>query len=187
MHEMPVLETKRLLLRPFVLGDLDDYHRQLLGDVDVTTTLRVGKPLSQAETEAVLNRRIAHWEKHGFGLWAVIHKQDAQLVGQCGFQFLDNTPEVELTYAIAKAYWNQGLTTEAVEAVLRYGFEELRLDRIAAVTTPTNFASQRVMTKVGMKYEKNVHYYDGREVVYYALSRQQFTDININGLEGAQT
>jgi ribosomal-protein-alanine N-acetyltransferase len=171
---MLMLETERLRLRQFTLADIDDYHRQLFSDPDVTKSLPFGKPISREETEALLAWRLEHWKRHGFGLWAVIYKQKGELIGQCGLQYLENTPEVELAYAIAKPYWGKGLTTEAVKTTLKYGFETIGLERIVAITGHTNLASQRVMTKSGLKYEKDAHYY-GHDVVYYAISREEFT------------
>ena len=82
-------------------------------------TLPPGKPRSREQTKAALNPRIEHWENHSFGLWAVIYKQNGEFIGDCGLQYLENTPEVELAYAIAKAYWRQGLTTKAAKAALK--------------------------------------------------------------------
>jgi ribosomal-protein-alanine N-acetyltransferase len=76
-------------------------------------------------------------------------------------------------YALARGYWGKGIATEAAKASLRYGFEELKAEQIMALAAPTNFASQRVMLKVGMKYEKNAFLYN-RKVVYYAISRQEW-------------
>ena len=170
---MSILETERLQLRQFTPTDLDDYHQQLFNDPDVMKTLPFGKPIPREETEAMLNRRLDHWKRHGFGLWAVIYQPDQQFIGHCGLQYLADTPEVELGYAIAKAYWGRGLVTEGAKASLKYGFETIGLDRIVAITTHTNFASQRVMTKVGLSYKKDAHYY-GHDVVYYAISREEF-------------
>jgi ribosomal-protein-alanine N-acetyltransferase len=114
-----MLETDRLFLRQFTLAELDDYHRQLFGDPDVMKTLPPGKPRSREQTKAALNPRIEHWENHGFGLWAVIYKQNGEFIGHCGVQYLEDTPEVELAYAIAKAYWHQGLTTQAAKASIK--------------------------------------------------------------------
>jgi ribosomal-protein-alanine N-acetyltransferase len=114
-----MLETDRLFLRQFTLAELDDYHRQLFGDPDVMKTLPPGKPRSREQTKAALNRCLNHWERHGFGLWAVIYKQNGEFIGHCGLQYLEDTPEVELVYAIAKAYWHQGLTTPAAKASIK--------------------------------------------------------------------
>ncbi len=84
-----------------------------------------------------------------------------------------NTPEVELGYVFDKSYWNMGLGTEASKATLKYGFEEIKLDRIIAIAKPENIASVRVIQKIGMKYEKDAHFYNV-DVVYYALERVSF-------------
>ena len=67
------------------------------------------------------------------------------------------------------------LATEASLAILKFGFEQVGLDRIVAIARPENIASQRVMQKVCMKYEKNAYYYNSN-VVYYALSRTDYYD-----------
>ena len=88
-------------------------------------------------------------------------------------QWLQNTPEVELAYAIAHNYWNQGLTTEAARASVRFGFEMLQLQRIVAIALTHNLASQRVMQKAGLKYEKQAYFYN-LEVAYYSLNREDY-------------
>lgn len=165
---MPEIETARLRLRQFTLDDLDDLFR-LYRDPEVMKYIS-GRARTRDETEASLFRIIKQWE-HGFGMWAVVHKtQRKMVIGRCGLGFLDNTPEVELGYAFAKPYWGMGIATEATFASLKYGFEQAKLDRIVAIARPENIASQRVMQKVGMKYEKDAHFYN-LDVVYYALSR----------------
>lgn len=67
----------------------------------------------------------------------------------------------------------KGIATEAAKASLSSGFEQLKLDKIMALTAPTNFASQRVMQKVKLKYEKNAHYW-GKDCLYYPISRQEW-------------
>ncbi|MDJ0519843.1 MAG: GNAT family N-acetyltransferase [Trichodesmium sp. MO_231.B1] len=83
------------------------------------------------------------------------------------------TPEIELGYLLNPAYWYRGLATEAAKASLKYGFEELKLKEIVAVAQPENIASQRVMEKLGMKYEKDANYYQ-TNVVYYTIFRKEY-------------
>ncbi|MEH1882174.1 GNAT family N-acetyltransferase [Nostoc sp.] len=73
----------------------------------------------------------------------------------------------------ARCYWNQGIASEATKASLRYGFEEVKLDRIVAIAAPEHTASRRVMEKCCMKYEKNAHFYN-LDVAYYALARSEW-------------
>ena len=92
------------------------------------------------------------------------------MIGRCGLCFLDKTPEIELGYTLDKFYGNQGLATEASLASLNYGFEILKFGKIVTIARPENIASQRVMQKVGFKYENDARYYE-TDVVCYSISR----------------
>ncbi|MGB5963734.1 MAG: GNAT family N-acetyltransferase [Coleofasciculaceae cyanobacterium] len=164
---MREIETPRLRLRQFTCDDLDDLYR-LYNSPDLMRY--IGKGIrTKNETQTALSSIIKHYE-HGFGMWAVISKDDDKLIGRCGLCFLDHTPEVELGYLLDKSYWRKGLATEASHASLKYGFEVVKLDKIVAIAKPENIASRRVMEKVGMKYEKDAYFYNN-DVVYYAISR----------------
>lgn len=162
---MEEIETTRLLLRQFTLNDLEELYR-LYSDREIMRYIGL---CSKTETEARLLSILKHWQTHDLGMWAVIHKDHQKLIGRCGLIFLDNTSEVEIGYLLDKAYWCQGLATEAALAVLKYGFEIMQLKRIVAIAKPENIASRRVMEKIGMKYEKNAYFYK-THVVYYAIS-----------------
>jgi RimJ/RimL family protein N-acetyltransferase len=168
----PEIETHRLRLRMFTIEDAEAFH-QLWHDPEVMKYIDPSSNPTLEEARAAMSRHLARWREQGFGLWVVVLKEDAQVIGYCGFMRLEETPEVELLYGIAKAYWNTGLTTEASRACLRYIFENTKLDRIVAVARPQNAGSYRVMEKVGMKYEKNAHHY-GNDMVYYSISRADY-------------
>jgi RimJ/RimL family protein N-acetyltransferase len=165
------LETKRLYLRCFRPEDLDDLAR-LLGDPEIVRYMgKDGKPISRDESEVALSSMIRHWERHGFGRWAAIHKEESRLIGYGGIRSLDG--EAELVYLLDKPYWGMGLATEIARACLRYGFEEKRFLRILALAKPANLASRRVMEKVGMHYEKRTDYF-GIDVVEYSISKGEY-------------
>lgn len=67
----------------------------------------------------------------------------------------------------------QGIATEVAKVSLKYGFEEVKLDHIVAITAPEHIASRRVMEKCGLKYQKNAQFYN-LDVVYYALARSEW-------------
>lgn len=167
------IETARLIMCPFILDDETAYYQAVLSDPDVMRYLPSGVPLPPERTLPILQRFMDYWTLHGFGLWAVVHKADAKLIGHCGLQFIPDTTDVEVAYALAKAYWGIGLAPEAAQAALRYGFEQLKLDQIVAVAMPENAASQRVMVKIGMKYQKIAHVY-GTELPYYTIKNEDF-------------
>lgn len=170
---MLTLKTARLRLRPFVLDDLDDYYRATRSDPDVMRFLPGGKPQTIEQTEQSLRRIMAHWDRHGFAMMAVIHAADDVVIGHCGLQYLPDLPDIEVGYALAKAYWGQGLATEAARACLRYGFETIGLDHIVAIFMPENTASERVMIKLGMRTEGTRHVY-GMDMPWYTISRDDF-------------
>jgi [ribosomal protein S5]-alanine N-acetyltransferase len=168
-----MLTTPRLLFRQFTPTDLDQLYREIYSRPEVAEALSPTGTISLQQTASLLDQRLQHWQTYGFGAWALIHKQDQQLIGHCGLHYLTNTPEVELTYTLNPAYWRQGLATEAGRAVLQWGFETLALEQIVAVTGPNNIASQRVMQKLEMNYKKPITY-NGTEVLYYAITRTEF-------------
>lgn len=172
---MPEIETSRLLLRMFEPDDLDDLSR-IYADADVMKYLS-GHPLTTEEAASWLNHFLSGWEEYGFGWWAVVFKESGELIGHCGLQFINVTPEVEVSYGLASAYWRKGLASETARACLRYGFEQLKLGRIYALADPGNIWSHRVMERVGMSYVKTEYYkddlYEG-DLVYYVISRDQY-------------
>jgi ribosomal-protein-alanine N-acetyltransferase len=169
---MPEIETSRLYLRQFSMADFNDLST-IRSDPEVMRFIGNGQPHSMDQVRDALGGILSVWKQHGFGRWAVVHKPDKKLMGWCGLAFLDNTDEIEIGYGIAKEYWGRGFTTEAAAASLRYGFEELKLNRIVAVAMPENIASRRVMEKIGMRYERTGHWYEA-ELVYYVISQDGY-------------
>jgi RimJ/RimL family protein N-acetyltransferase len=171
---IPTLETARLILRPFVVDDLQEYHTRIYSDPDVTRYLPGGVPRPIERTRVVLEFSIEHGEKHGFSLWAVIEKASGMLIGQCGLLYMQNAVDVEIAYAFGKDYWGQGYAAEAGIACLRYGFETTGLPQIVAVAFPANLASQRVMQKIGMTHQGLTGQYYNAELVLYTMQRADF-------------
>lgn len=159
---MFTLETERLLIRPLTMEDLAPKHAmdlhpdvyQYNGFVRLADGTKRARTLD--ETRRYLERRIAEFELQGFGQMALTLKPAGVFVGWVGLQFylLDHgnhsTPEIELFYGLARDYWGQGLVTEAGKALIRYGFETLKLPRITSVAFRENVRSAGVMRRVGM-------------------------------------
>ena len=150
-----ILETPRLNLRHQFIEDLDDLWA-LYCNPNITKYIP-DAPRSRAEAREELE-----WHMHGhpqhpeLGLWATIHKETNRFVGRCGLLpwTIDQRPEVEVAYMLAKESWGQGLGTEAAQAVLDYGFEKLDLSRLICLIDRDNLASIRVAEKIGMTFEK---------------------------------
>jgi RimJ/RimL family protein N-acetyltransferase len=133
-----------------------------------------GAPSSRAKTQEALFKYLNRWQTHHFGPWAVRFKDGPTLLGWCGLDFLETTPEIEVGYGLARSHWGLGVSTEAARASLEYGFEHLSLDRIVAVARPENAASRHVMEKLGMRFVKNGYFY-GADLVYYEIDRDGFS------------
>jgi RimJ/RimL family protein N-acetyltransferase len=165
-----LLETERVRLRPIEPGDLDELCG-LYSDADVLKFLHV-LPMTRAQVEVRHTFMLEHWRLHGFGMWMVFRKSDNAFVGRCGLRYLDDTEHVELGYTLHKAFWGQGLATEASQAVVRFAFESLKLPRLVAICDPNHEASIKVMRKVGMTFAGTGRFYKS-ECVMYALDAEQ--------------
>ena len=171
-HLMPEIETARLRPRMFVPSDLDDLARLLMSpEVMRYIGVEAGKTLTLEETEEHLQNFIEGWRRRRFGRWAVVEKKTNRFIGLCGLKLLEE--EVELIYLLHEAYWGRGLASEAARASLRYGFEELELERIVAVTRPENISSQRVMERIGLRRAGDVRSY-GVDAVCYVIERKDY-------------
>jgi len=153
---MIILETKRLILRHQVLTDLDDLYA-LYCDPDIIRYIP-DAPRNYAETREELEWHMNGHPKHPeLGLWATIHKETNKFIGRCGLLpwTVDGNYEVEVAYTISKAFWGQGLGSEAAQAILNYGFNQLHLTRLICLIDHDNLASKKVATKIGMSFEKD--------------------------------
>ncbi|WP_407972160.1 GNAT family N-acetyltransferase [Burkholderia pyrrocinia] len=150
------IETERLALRrwrPADAGALAAMHAH----PDVTAWLARG-PMSIDEANDAIARFEAHFDVHGFGLWAVERRADAMLIGLCGLSHEARAthpmaPCVEIVWRQARHAWGQGYVAEAATAALVDGFDRIGLGEIFAWTADTNLRSQHVMQRLGMLRE----------------------------------
>lgn len=152
---MKILETNRLILRHQELSDLDSLFA-LYSDPDVRRYIP-DAPRSYEETRRELEWHMnGHPERPELGLWATIHKETGSFIGRCGLLpwKLDGQDEVEVAYLIGKAFWGQGLGTEAALAIRDYGFGKLNLPRLICLIDEDHLASIRVAEKIGMAFER---------------------------------
>ncbi len=167
-----VLETKRLILRRLTTDDLDALFA-LYRDPEVRKYFSEGT-LTYEETKEELEWIInVYYGQYGFGLWATIHKETGKFMGRCGLLpwTIEQRPEVEVAYMLAKAYWGQGLGTEVAQAIVQYGFEQLHLSRLICLIDPENEASIKVAKKIGMTLEKDGEI-NGERTLLYSTFKQ---------------
>ena len=168
-----IIETDRLLMRPITRDDLPVLLR-FRADPEVSRYL--GGP--EMSTPEFIAKRLEFYldchRQHGFGMCALLGKEDGEMIGWSGIQPLEDSGQIEVGYGFDRPHWGKGYATEAAAAWLRYGFETVGLPRIVAVAEPENAGSRRVMEKLGMRYERTARHYN-IDCVLYAITREEFT------------
>jgi ribosomal-protein-alanine N-acetyltransferase len=113
--------------------------------------------LTREESDARVTRDREHFDRHGFGKWAIEVPGEAGFIGYVGLVFVPFeahfTPCVEIGWRLAPPYWGRGYAREAAAAAFDFGFGPLGLDRIVAFTVPANVRSRRVMERLGMAHD----------------------------------
>jgi RimJ/RimL family protein N-acetyltransferase len=132
------------------LPELQRMHR------DPAVMAGLGGVRDDDQTAAYLARNLQHWADYGFGLWILREAKGGDPIGRAVLRHLlvEGVDEVEVGYAFYPAFWGRGVATEVATACLAFGRQQLRLATIVAVTKPGNVASQRVLLKVGLAYER---------------------------------
>ena len=144
------LTTARLALRRFTPADLD-WLAELYSDRDVTRYL--GGVKDRAKAEELLNTRILqYYDEHpGLGIWMTVERATGACLGFHLLNHIRGESIVQIGFTLAKSAWGKGFGTEMASAVLRYGFVDLRLPRIAGMASLQNHASQHVLLKIGLE------------------------------------
>ena len=150
------IETARLIIRPFKLNDIEAAYKMNL-DAEVSKFTGDGGIVSKKEIERrIVEDVLGDYNKYGFGRFAVELKGENKFIGFTGLKYLPDLDEVDLGYRFMKKYWGKGLATESAKACIKFGFEDLELDKIIALVLPENIASIRVLEKSGFEYEKEI-------------------------------
>jgi RimJ/RimL family protein N-acetyltransferase len=149
MSVSSILETARLRLRPYEETDIPDLVA-LIGVREVAaTTLRIPHPYTERDARDFLAAIVRGGEiRH-----AVTLRDDDRLIGGIGLAVEEPQQRAELGYWLGVPYWGRGYATEAAQEMIRFGFEEIGLNRIFASHFEHNPASGRVLRKLGMRYE----------------------------------
>jgi [ribosomal protein S5]-alanine N-acetyltransferase len=172
----PVLETERFLLRAATSDDVADIFR-IMSDLRVTQYFGALPMASQAEAEQRVQAIQTAFQEHAGVRWAISHRADGQLIGTGGFwRLIKSHYRAEIGYELAPEWWGQGVMTEALSAMLDFGFTRMGLHSVEAQIHPANSGSRRVLEKLGFVQEGYFHenFYDPVEA--------QFTDTAVFSL-----
>lgn len=150
---LPPLETDRLILRPLRMRDAEDLF-SYASDPAVSRHVLWNTHESLGDSRQFLRAAIRQYRKGQPGSFGIVLKSSGRLIGTIGFMWVNvDNKSAEVGYSLSRNYWNQGLMTEALRAVIAFGFDELRLNRIEAQHETDNPASGRVMVHAGMQKE----------------------------------
>jgi len=148
------MRTERLVLRHWRKPDRQPFAR-LNADARVMEFLP--GILSEQESNSLVDQIEAHFQQHGFGLYAAELRSDSRFIDFIGLSVptfsAAFTPCVEIGWRLAVEYWGQGLATEGAREIVRYGFEELNLKELVSFTVPANAQSLSVMKNLGMTHD----------------------------------
>lgn len=146
------LRTERLVLRRWRPADRAPFAAL---NADPVVMEHFSSTQDRASSDAFADRIDAHFERHGWGLWAVEVAGTGEFAGFTGLWTpgfeAHFTPAVEVGWRLGRPFWGRGLATEAARAAVADGFERLGLDEIVSFTSTANVRSQRVMEKVGLR------------------------------------
>ena len=179
MERQPILETSRFLLRPF---DISDSKRvqELAGDIKVATyTLNIPHPYEDGMAEGWISTHKEHLEQDKIVTYAVVIKETQELIGAISLILNLNHKKAEIGYWFGVPYWNNGYCTEATTEIIKYGFEQLGLNKIYACAVAENTGSWRVMEKAGMDYEglrrqEVLKWGEFKDLKYYYILREDY-------------
>lgn len=174
---MDILETERLILDKWSRKDAHDLFAY-------ASTPNVG-PLAGWEPHKSISESRQRIKRIFIpnNTWKITMKGEGTAIGSIGFEPDPKRPEIltkELGYSLAEPYWGMGIMTEAGQAVIKYGFEVMDLRIISIETAPDNLRSQRVIEKLGFKFEGNLREsyqtFDGivRDTYVYSILRREW-------------
>ena len=148
------LETERLILRKFEISDAENMFKNWSSDSEVTKFLTWETHKSIDDSKEIISFWIHEYDKPDFYQWAIVLKDIKEPIGSISVVGKnEKLGIVHIGYCIGSKWWNQGLTTEAFQAIIPFFFKEVGVNRIESQHDPNNPNSGRVMKKCGLRYE----------------------------------
>lgn len=168
-----LIETPRLIMRPWALTDTQSYQTMSL-DIGYNCFASPGVYLARDPNDllAKIQQRITTYTQHGISKFPIFRKSDGAFVGTCGADFfeLDGRQELEMGYRLLLASWGQGYATEAATAMLQYLFQRVGARSVFGFAVVQNAASVKVLEKIGFHYQKPITYAGVEHQLYEALN-----------------
>ena len=164
-----VLETDRMGLCEMSRDDVSALLR-VFGDAEAMRYYPA--PFTRDQVEGWIDWNLANYERHGYGLWALVFKDTGEVIGDCGLTWqrvgYSAERELEAGWHVRRDLWNRGLATQAGISVRDYARDRLRHPRLISKIEPGNVSSQAVARKLGMALERR-DLLDDKELLIYAM------------------
>ena len=176
---LPTMLTQRLVLRPVRMSDAEDMY-EYSRDPEVARHVLWDAHRSIHQTREYIRFLIRQYRNAAPGTFAIALRDSGKVIGTIGFMWVQtDNRSAEVGYSLSRAYWNQGIMSEALTAVVEFGFTKLGLNRIEEQHDCDNPASGHVMLHAGMRHEGTLRqrlYNKGRyvDVDLYAILRSDF-------------
>ena len=168
-----ILDTERLYLREMTIDDFPLLCKYLQ---DIEVMYAFDHAFSDSEVREGIEKQLKSYKENGFGIWAVILKENGELIGHCGLsmQPCEDKEVLEIGYIFHKQYWHKGYATEAAAACREYAFNVLKADEVFSLIRDTNIPSQNVAKRNGMsKRGSFVKHYYGIDMMHYIFSAKR--------------
>lgn len=184
MIYMPELRTPRLRLRKMSMRDAQDIYRYSR-DPEVARHVLWDAHRSIGDSRAYLRYMLRRYRGHEPASWGIELLETGHIIGTIGFMWVqEDNAAAEVGYSLSHEYWGRGFMTEALRAVIQYGFDHMSLNRIEAQHETTNPASGAVMRKCHMQHEGTLRsrlYNKGRfvDVELYAILKRDFNRLGL--------
>jgi len=163
------IETERLLLRPLVMADLDEFvemHR----DAEVVRFVRA---LDRAQASERLAANESEWKLRGHGMLTVLERSNNRFLGRVGLKYWPQFRETEAGWVLRREAWGRGYATEAAQACVHLGFTSLSLTYITAMIAPENERSIRVAQRLGFEPAREDELLGDPVIVYMLAPARQ--------------
>ena len=183
MEELPLIETERLVLRKPEARDIPSIVKYANNPAIAATTLNIPNPYTEDDAVNWLSKGYLGFKEQTEFRFGVVEKDTQTFMGGIGLIVNQRFNRAELGYWIGEPFWNKGYTTEALKPILKFGFEQLGLNKIEAHYLLTNIASGRIMKKNGMVREGELveHIQKGGQylsLIQYRITRSEYDRLN---------
>ncbi|MCT4554839.1 MAG: GNAT family N-acetyltransferase [Pelagimonas sp.] len=178
-RDIPVLETKRLILRAPAPEDYPNFKATFAS----YRSRFMGGPLNAYETWMLYAAEIGHWEIRGYGMWMIHLRDTDETVGMAGGWFPAKWPEREIAWIIWPDRGGKGYALEATDRVRRYFYQDLGWDTAVSYIDPKNLDSIRLAERLGCVKDKSAATVDGHDAVYRHPSLEELRGQTGHGVD----